>query len=143
MSWYKWAQSQQDDKPEDPMALTKIKMNFDRHLPLSKTSKKTVVSLDAKKLIKRLAEDQPWQDISLMENRIDDRVGDAKRFIQRNINNPQHPKWEPSKAVFNDDGKLMFIDGRHRIAAAIELGYTYVPVAIHVDQKEKFIRELG
>lgn len=111
-----------------------------------------LIYVDANKLLDKLKNDSPEFDITNKDNQIGNRINKAKEFISnyKDDKRPIHPKtgervdylgthsFEPSVVSFDMNGKLGFIDGRHRILAAIESGIDKVGIEVPKDQVGMF-----
>jgi hypothetical protein len=124
--------------------------NLDYQLRYPKQNK--LVFLNADKLLKRHTKDNPSMDITIKENQIGNRVSDSKEYIANYLNdsrfiNPRTKERGKSKVTFEpsiaslNDGKLSFVDGRHRILAAKEMGFEMVAVEVPKNQVSEFKKE--
>lgn len=138
--------------PEVPAA-PEIGSLRDVELSMRRPDKNEVIFVPIDALLQKHAKDQPSYDIQKPENRIKGRVEKAKEFIKNYIKDQRaiDPKtgermktkvsFEPSVLDIDENGKISFEDGRHRVLAAKELGLTEVPIEVP-KEKVKAVEDL-
>lgn len=122
--------------------------NIDLKLRFPKTHK--VIFVSPEKLLKIHGEHQPDFDVRNKKNQIGNRVEKAKQYIidynkdqrwihpiKKTRSNSTFVNFEPSVVEINLNNKIGFIDGRHRVLAAYELGIDKVPIEVPKDQADK------
>jgi ParB-like chromosome segregation protein Spo0J len=114
----------------------------DVEFTMRRPEKNEIVFVPIDALLKKHAADQPSFDIQKEGNRIKGRVEKAKEFLKNYLNDQRaiNPKtgermkskvtFEPSVVDIDENGKISFEDGRHRVLAAKELGITEVPIEV-------------
>jgi hypothetical protein len=114
----------------------------DVEFTMRRPEKNEIVFVPIDALLKKHAADQPSLDIQKEGNRIKGRVEKAKEFLKNYLNDQRaiNPKtgermkskvtFEPSVVDIDENGKISFEDGRHRVLAAKELGITEVPIEV-------------
>ena len=128
----------------DPEALR------DQQYTLRDPMNNVLVFVSPDKLLARHDQDDPSFSMMNPKNRIGNRVGKAKQFLRDYVSDPRmidprtnerinrNVTFEPSIASLNN-GRLGFTDGRHRILAASEEGYTVVAVEVPRNQAGYFV----